>query len=112
MRYLSLIELGRGCDSRINGFDSISNADSRWWALRTLAQSPLCRTEWLVPFLSNDPAPEVRQCAALGLGDKPDESAIQPLVQALSDEDHLVGSLAGMRWSKLEKQLSRPLLKL
>jgi HEAT repeat protein len=52
------------------------------------------RTEWLVPFLLNDPAPEVRQCAALGLGIKVDESAIQPLVQALSDADSMVGSLA------------------
>jgi len=67
--------------------------DARWWALRTLAQSPLARTVWLVPFL-NDPAPEVRQCAALGLANKPDESATSPLVQALSDEDTLVGNLA------------------
>jgi HEAT repeat protein len=68
--------------------------DSRWWALRTLAQSPLCRTEWLVPFLENDPAPEVRQCAALGLAVKADESAVQSLIQALSDADSMVGSLA------------------
>jgi HEAT repeat protein len=68
--------------------------DSRWWALRTLAQSPLCRTEWLVPFLTNDPAPEVRQCAALGLAGKTDESATRPLVHALSDADGMVGSLA------------------
>jgi len=67
--------------------------DSRWWALRVLASSPHCRTEWLVPFLS-DPAPEVRQCAALGLAIQPDESAAQPLVGALSDEDSMVGSLA------------------
>ncbi|MFT3893303.1 MAG: HEAT repeat domain-containing protein [Anaerolineales bacterium] len=69
------------------------DADLRWWALRTLAQSPLLQTEWLVPFL-NDPAPEIRQCAALGLAAKPDESAIQPLVQALSDDDSMVGSLS------------------
>jgi len=70
------------------------DVDARWWALRTLAQSPLCRTEWLIPFLSNDPAPEIRQCAALGLAGKADESAIQPLVRALSDEDNMVNSLA------------------
>jgi len=68
------------------------NVDSRWWALRTLAQSPLSRTEWLIPFL-NDPAPEIRQCAALGLAGKADESATQPLIRALSDEDGMVGSL-------------------
>ena len=83
--------------------------DSRWWALRTLAQSPLCRTEWLIPFLSNDPAPEVRQCAALGLVNNPDESATQPLVHALSDEDEMVGSLAANALVKVGKA-SVPLL--
>jgi HEAT repeat protein len=68
-------------------------SESRWWALRTLAQSPLLQTEWLIPFL-DDPAPEVRQCAALGLGSKPDEGAIQPLVGALSDRDGMVCNLA------------------
>lgn len=79
----SLLELTRSPD-----------ADIRWWAVRALAQSPHCRTEWLIPFLTEDPAPEIRQCAALGLAVKADESAIQPLVQALSDADGMVGSLA------------------
>jgi HEAT repeat protein len=69
------------------------DVDSRWWALRVLASLPHCQTEWLVPFL-NDPAPEIRQCAALGLAIKPDESAVQPLVDALRDGDSMVGSLA------------------
>jgi HEAT repeat protein len=67
--------------------------DSRWWALRVLAASPHLKSEWLVPFLS-DPAPEVRQCAALGLAGKPDESAVEPLVRALNDEDSMVATLA------------------
>ncbi|MBI4762559.1 MAG: HEAT repeat domain-containing protein [Chloroflexota bacterium] len=79
----SLLELTRSPD-----------VDIRWWAVRALAQSPHCRTEWLIPFLTEDPAPEIRQCAALGLAVKADESAIQPLVQALSDADGMVGSLA------------------
>lgn len=78
----ALLELTRSLD-----------VDSRWWALRTLASTPHSRAEWLVPFL-NDPAPEIRQCAALGLAGKPDESAIGPLVRALSDEDSMVASLA------------------
>jgi HEAT repeat protein len=67
--------------------------DSRWWALRTLACSPHCQVGWLVPFL-NDPAPEMRQCAALGLASRSDESAIEPLVHALTDEDSMTASLA------------------
>lgn len=89
----TLIELGNEAIPALLDLTNSPKADSRWWALRTLAQSPLAQTEWLVPFLS-DPAPEVRQCAALGLANKPDESATQPLVQALSDVDTLVCNLA------------------
>jgi len=70
-----------------------SDVDRRWWALRALASTPHARTEMLVPFL-NDPAPEIRQCAALGLALKPDESATEPLVRALSDDDSMLSSLA------------------
>lgn len=77
------------------------DADTRWWAVRALAQSPRCRTEWLIPFLIEDPAPEVRQCAALGLAGKADESAIQPLVRALNDADGMVGSLAATALVKI-----------
>ena len=89
-----LVELGEEAISSLLDLTRSQDVDSRWWALRTLAQSPLCRTEWLIPFLTDDPAPEIRQCAALGLAGKPDESATQPLVQALNDEDGMVSSLA------------------
>jgi HEAT repeat protein len=89
-----LVELGEEAIPSLLDLTKSDDVDSRWWAIRTLAGSPLCRTEWLIPFLTNDPAPEIRQCAALGLAGKPDESATQPLVQALSDEDSMVSSLA------------------
>jgi HEAT repeat protein len=50
-----------------------------------------------------DPAPEVRQCAALGLALKADENAIQPLVQALRDADSMTGNLAMNALVKLGK---------
>jgi len=89
----ALIELGEEAIPALLDLTNSADVDARWWALRTLAQSPLKQTEWLVRFL-NDPAAEIRQCAALGLANKPDESAAQPLIQALSDEDTLVGNLA------------------
>jgi HEAT repeat protein len=70
-----------------------SDADHRWWAVRTLAQSPQAQTEWLLPLL-NDSAAEVRQAAALGLCSHPNETAIRPLIQALSDADSMVSELA------------------
>ena len=89
-----LIELGEDAIPALLDLTHSEDVDSRWWAVRTLAQSPHCQTEWLISFLTDDPSPDVRQCAALGLAVKPDESAIQPLVRALSDEDNMVGSLA------------------
>ena len=90
----ALVELGQAAIPALMDLSHATEIDSRWWAVRTLAQSPLARTEWLVPFLLNDPAPEVRQCAALGLAIKPDEGAIPPLVKALSDADSMTANLA------------------
>jgi len=89
----ALIDLGEESIAALLDLTRSSDVDHRWWGLRVLAQAPHSQAEWLVPFL-NDPAREVRQCAALGLAIKPDESATQPLVQALSDEDSMVSSLA------------------
>ena len=91
---IALIELGQAAIPALMDLTHASDADSRWWAIRTLAQSPLCRTEWLVPFLLNDSAPEVRECAALGLAIMPDKSAVGPLVRALSDADAMTRNLA------------------
>ena len=71
-----LIDLGQEAIPALLDLTRSSEVDHRWWGLRVLAQSPHSQAEWLVPFL-NDPAREVRQCAALGLAIKPDESAIQ-----------------------------------
>jgi HEAT repeat protein len=88
-----LIEMGDAAIPALKELSHSQDPDARWWAVRALAASTHCRTEELVPFL-DDPAPEVRQCAALGLAGKPDESAVPPLVRALSDKDSMVASLA------------------
>ena len=88
-----LVEMGEAAIPALKDLSNSPDVDVRWWALRVLAASPHCRTEWLSPFL-DDPAPEVRQCAALGLAGKPDESAVPPLVRALGDGDSMVASLA------------------
>lgn len=90
----ALMEAGPDAIPALLDLAHASDVDSRWWAIRALAQSPLCQTEWLIPFLLNDSAPEVRQCAALGLAVKPEAAAIRPLVQALSDADAMTANLA------------------
>ena len=89
----ALIELGDDAIPALLDLTKSPNSDSRWWALRALAQSPHSQTGWLIPFL-DDSAPAVRQCAALGLMQKPDEAATQPLVGALNDGDAMVCNLA------------------
>jgi HEAT repeat protein len=108
---LGLLELGEEAIPALLGLTHSPDADQRWWALRVLAQSPLAQAEWLIPFLS-DSAREVRQCAALGLAIKPGESAIQPLVQALSDEDGMVSSLAVNALVKIGKAAVPSLLEI
>jgi HEAT repeat protein len=98
-----LIDLGQEAIPALLDLTRSSEVDHRWWGLRVLAQSSHSQAEWLVPFL-NDPAREVRQCAALGLAIKPAESATQPLVQALSDEDSMVSSLAVNALVKIGKE--------
>lgn len=98
----ALIELGEEAIPALLDLTKSSNADSRWWALRVLAASPLSSTGWLIPFL-DDPAPEVRQCAALGLAEKADEAATQPLVRAMNDDDAMVCNLAAHALVKIGK---------
>ena len=89
-----LVELGENVFPTLRDLLNSTDVDQRWWALRTLAQAPQAQAEWLLPLL-NDSAPEVRQAAALGLCSHPDETAIAPLIRALSDEDAMVSTLAG-----------------
>lgn len=100
----ALIDLGEDAIPALMHLTRSPFADSRWWALRAIAQSPHAQTGWLIPFLE-DPAPEVRQCAALGLtlSAKPDEAATQALVRALTDEDAMVCNLATNALIKIGK---------
>ncbi len=69
------------------------DGDTRWWATRALASFPDLEAEILLPLLE-DPAPEVRQCAALGLCGHPSERSIPALIRCLSDPDALTADLA------------------
>jgi len=88
-----LVELGEDAFPALRDLLDSADVDQRWWALRTLAQSPQARTEWLLPLLE-DSAAEVRQAAALGLCNHPDETAIRSLIRALNDADSMVSDLA------------------
>lgn len=89
-----LVALGDTALTPVRDLLNSDDEDHRWWAVRTLAAAPPSQAVWLLPLL-NDSASDVRQAVALGLCSHPDESAVEPLIGALSDTDSMVSSLAG-----------------
>ena len=89
----ALVELGEAAIPALRYLLDSPDADVRWWATRTLASLPNLDAGLLLPSLA-DAAPDVRQCAALGLSAHPSEDAVQPLVRALSDDDPLTAELS------------------
>ena len=89
----ALVELGETILPALCDLLRSPDVDSRWWAIRTLASLRDLDPGLLLPSLT-DPAPEIRQAAALGLASHPREDLTRPLVQALSDPDGLTAELA------------------
>ncbi len=89
----ALVNLGETIIPSLRDLLGSADADIRWWATRTLASLPSLDPALLLPSLA-DPAPEVRQCAALGLCSHPSEATIASLLSALSDMDSLVADLS------------------
>ena len=88
--------LGRLGDSVIPALEALlksSDTDHRWWAVRTLAEMSDIGADYFIEAL-RDGSTEVRQAAALALAAHPAERAAPLLLQALSDEDAMVQTLA------------------
>ena len=86
----------------LNALLKSSNADHRWWAVRTLAQMSELDENCFIEVLT-DISIEVRQAAALALAAHPTEKAGPALVRALNDEDALVQTLASNALSAIGK---------
>lgn len=67
--------------------------DTRWWAIRTLAQMSEPPAGWLIAALA-DSASEVRQCAALAICHHPDGNALPALIRLLADPEPVSAELA------------------
>ncbi len=85
-------------ETGLNGLQGLLHArqaDTRWWAVRALANfagSDGLFRELLLAL--EDVSPEVRQCAAMALALHPDPQAVAPLIRAVSDPDALTAGLA------------------
>lgn len=104
-----LVELGEAIIPPLRDLLNAADADTRWWAVRTLASLPSLDPRLLLPSLT-DAAPEVRQCAALGLSGHPSEAAIPALIRALSDSDNLVADLSARALAAIGKPATESLL--
>lgn len=71
-----------------------SRPDTRWWAVRALAELQGADVILHLVQALADPQPEIRQCAARGLQERPDERAVPALIAALEDNDSLVARVA------------------
>lgn len=73
---------------------SDDDPDNRWWAVRTLANIHTGEATKQLILALEDPDLSVRQCAALGLSGRPEDDAVQALIMAMSEQDHLLVRLA------------------
>jgi HEAT repeats/PBS lyase HEAT-like repeat len=71
-----------------------SDANVRWWAVRSLAELNDRRASDLIIRALEDEDTSVRQCAALAISQHADERAIPGLIKLLSDPDSLLARLA------------------
>lgn len=84
--------------------------EERWWAVRLLSE---VAHEAVLPLLLaalQDPDACVRQCAALSLRQRPDPSAVFPLIAALEDADMLTAQLAGRALTAIGLPAVEPLI--
>lgn len=70
------------------------SAHERWWAARTLAEVDAPQATTLLIDALADPHPEVSECAALGLGERRDPSAVEHLIPRLAGPHGMLARLA------------------
>jgi HEAT repeat protein len=97
-----LAQLGGSAVPALDALLKSSDADHRWWAVRTLAQMSEIDADYFINAL-NDISSEVRQAAALALAAHPTEKAAPALVRALNDDDAMVQTLAANALSAISK---------
>ena len=105
-----LAQLGGSVLPALDSLLESSNADHRWWVIRTLAQMPEADSNCFIKAL-NDVSSEVRQAAALALAAHPAEQAAPILVRALNDEDTMVQTLTANALCAIGKSVVPILIK-
>ena len=90
----ALASLGAASLPALRGLLSAPDEDTRWWAVRALAE---CQVEGIAAAMRQaleDPSPAVRQAALLGLRLHPEAESIPALISRLDDRDSLCAAMA------------------
>jgi HEAT repeat protein len=87
-----------------------ADADTRWWAVRVLAELNIPQVPSLLQSALEDSDTKVRQCAALALRQQPSPDAVKDLIAMLEDDDRLLARLAADALIANGKQAVQPLL--
>ena len=90
----ALVAAGEGAVPALLALSRADDAETRWWALRTLAEIPHPEVPPRLREALHDPDPAVRQVAALGLRHQPTADAVPDLIALLAGDDRLLASLA------------------
>jgi hypothetical protein len=85
--------------------------DRRWWATATLSLIDHADAQAYIAQSLLDPDVSVRQCAALGLRQRPTVGALHALITSLHERDSLLARLAGDALIALGSPAVSPLTK-
>jgi bilin biosynthesis protein len=87
-----------------------TDADTRWWAVRALANfTEQNVADHLISAL-DDPDLSVQQCAALALCQNPTNQAINALIKAINSHDPILARLAGEALTSIGESAVLPLI--
>jgi HEAT repeat protein len=92
---LQIASLGPEVIPDLSALLSDLTTETRWWAVRTLAEIPHPNVVPQLVQALRDSDLSVRQCAALALRQHPDPRAIDELSSVMRDNDILLARLAG-----------------
>lgn len=105
-----IYELGAESVKALEVLIESDDADERWWAVRAIAGiGNENSTELLIKGLK-DKDTAVQQCAALGLRERPNPSAIPDLIPILNDKDRMLARLAGDALARYEHAATNALM--
>jgi len=114
-------DLAEAAAQKLNNFGAVAyqslvdllnstDADTRWWAVRTLANfTEQNVADHLISAL-DDPDLSVQQCAALALCQNPTNQAINALIKAINSHDPILARLAGEALTSIGESAVLPLI--